>query len=125
MHELDGDMAGVGARRTPRAERDEAPAANEALRHQVAEARDRRRLCLEETLARLGSRGQQALDRLASAGAGAGGRRRAAGRGRDAQAATASRAATSRSHVAKASTPSPVFALTSICGTPGWTVSRW
>ena len=48
MDELDRDVAHVGARRGRAAERDQAPAARETLRHAVAQPRDPLGLALEE-----------------------------------------------------------------------------
>ena len=113
VHELDGDVARVGARRRRRAEREQPAAAREALRHRVAQLRQPLGLGREEALVGLDARGQQRVD---AAGAVA----TAASRGAPAR-ARGQRGEPARS----SSTPSPVRALTSMRSTPGCTASRW
>ena len=88
-----------------RAQRDQPPAAGEALGHAVAQARDALRLGAEERLPRAARR--------RSSGRVARRRRRHAGAPR------APAAGSSASQSRNASTPSPVRALTSMCSTPG------
>ena len=116
VHELDRDVARVRARRRRGAQRDQPPAAREALGHAVAEPREPLGLGREE-------RALASVRRASSCS-----RRRRARRGsvgeRARQASASSRArgdATSQSR--HASMPSPVRALTSIARTSGCTWS--
>ena len=109
VDELHRDVAGVRARGGRAAERDQAPAAREALRHPVAQPGDPLGLRLEEALA--------GLDALADQGVEPGERR--------GHAAAPTRPGTSASQCRNASTPSPVRAETSMRGTPGCTASRF
>src|SRR3954469_19529589 len=112
MDELHRDMPHVGAVRAAAAERDQPAPAREALGHAVAEPRDAVGLGGEEPLA-----GPQPLLDARDDEVGA---------GRCRPPAAAARSATPWcSQSRHAPTPSPVRALTSIRGTPGWTASRW
>ena len=109
VDELDRDVVHVGPRRRGVAEREEPPAAREALRHPVAEPGDGLRLPREERLVGLGATCGEPLelprlDRVRHAGAAAG-------------------AAARSSHSRHSSTPSPVRALTSRRSACGFTFS--
>ena len=114
MDELDRDVAGVRARRRRAPERDQPPAAGEALGHQVAQPREplglaRRRTARSPRCARSSS----ACEALGAD------RRRAPPL--TPRPPRARRSADS--HSRHASTPSPVRALTTIRSTSGWTWS--
>ena len=105
MDELDRDVPRVRPRRRRLPDREQPASGEEPVRHLRAETRDVFRLRGEERAIGLGAGGEEIR------------RRRHAG----APALVVS--ATSQSRTA--SIPSPVRALTSIRGTPGWTPSRW
>ena len=109
MDELDRDVAGIGARTRAFAERDQAAAAREALGHLVAQQGRSLGLGLEERGVGARPLGERLTNQV--------------GAHRRAHTATSMRAC-SRSHPCQSSMPSPVLALTSMCGTPGWTASR-
>ncbi len=68
MHELDRDVPSIGASDGRRAERDQAAAAREALRHAVAAACDGLGLRVEERLVRLGPDPGQLVEALCERG---------------------------------------------------------
>jgi hypothetical protein len=111
VDELDRDVARVRARRRRCPERQQAAAAREALGHAVAQAGDAIRLRGEETAVRLGALLQERLDRRARGRAGP-------------QAGAPALLASRTSHSRTSSIPSPVRALTSMCGTSGCTACR-
>ena len=114
VHELDGHVPGVGAGRGRAAEGDQPAAAREALGHPVTEAREPLRLGLEELRVCLSALGQRRLE--------PGGEDIAA---EDVGQAGASTGAPTRASQSRhSSIPSPVFALTMMRSTPGWTASR-
>ena len=107
VHELHRDVLGVRARGRRRADGKQPAAAQEALGHLVAEPRDPLRLRAEERAIGLAASDDE-VGRRARLHAGA-------------PVLVASFTSQSRT----SSIPSPVRALTSIRGTPGWTPSRW
>ena len=113
VDELDRHVPGVRAGDRSGAERDEAAAAGKALRHAMAAARDRLGLRVEERLVGLGPDPGQLVEAL---------RERRRWR---AQATASARSGTPASHSRNSSTPSPVFAETSIVRAPGLTVSMF
>src|SRR4051812_39328152 len=121
MDELDGDVPRVRPRRRRAADGEQAPATAEALRHLVAERRDAVRLGGEERAVRLRPRAEEDVDAVRRRGRSGGGGDASARPHAGAPVLVASRASQSR----QASVPSPVRALISMCGTPGWTDSRW
>jgi hypothetical protein len=111
VHELDRDVSGVRAcgRRSP--EGDQPTPTSEPLGHAMAEPGQALGLGVEELRVRARALGQTrdeqvALERLGHAGASSG---------------APIRVSQSR----HSSMPSPVFALTTMRSTPGWTPSRW
>jgi hypothetical protein len=110
VHELDRHVPSVRARRRRAPEGDQAPAAGEALRHPVTYPREPLGLRLEEGPVRLRALGERALEDVAPERVG--------------QAGASTREPTRASQSRHSSTPSPVFALTVMRSTPGWTASR-
>ncbi len=126
VHELDGNVVRVRARLGRAREGEQPSSAGKALGGPVTEPRQRVGDLLEVPPACLRAQRQQLIDAVCQTSVVGALARPACRRGhRDAHAGCASARATSESQAAKAATPSPVRALTSMCSTPGLTRSRF